>query len=219
MANKKKSAGTPVGGRGGNVVVDLGEEVDGMIQHAFSTGYKGKGLGASGSRPSMRPGFFGMGSGFGFRPGLHRSKLGDALQMPASVDPMQVLGGAFAGLAANRVLFRLIPYIAGGRITSKLLVDGLSAGVGILPYLMARKNGFAIGFAIPGIVNLAGSFVDSALNAIKILPSPALSGAQMGAEAAPLAQARAAVDRIRSRMGTIRPGIGAGRLQVQARVA
>lgn len=113
MANKKKSGAPSPGGRGGNVVVDLGEEVDGMIHHAFKTGYapKGsKGLGAVRRPTGFRPSFL-SNSGFGFRPSFHRSQLGLAVGLPSTVDPMRTLGGAFAGVAANRVLYRLIPWV------------------------------------------------------------------------------------------------------------
>lgn len=223
MANKKKSGAPSPGGRGGNVVVDLGEEVDGMIHHAFKTGYapKGsKGLGAVRRPTGFRPSFL-SNSGFGFRPSFHRSQLGLAVGLPSTVDPMRTLGGAFAGVAANRVLYRLIPWVGEKLkvgITSKLAVDALSAAIGVLPFFLAKKNSFTVGFAIPGLINVAGSVVDWGLTQVGF-KGAALSGVQMGqAGSVPaLAQARQTIDRIRSRMAQGTPiQVGGQPVRVQA---
>ena len=199
MAKKNSSAGSTAGhGRGGNVVVDLGEEIDALIQGK-------KGLGAHGSKASWQSRFGGGGSlGYG-KPGVHRSQLGMAIDMPAAVDPVQLLGGTLIGAGVNRILYRAIPAIAGGRITSELLVNGISAGIGVLPYFLARKNSFAVGFAIPGLLTLVNSLFDAVLNAVRILPKPALTGA---APVMPsLASVRPTIDGIRQRFGAQRPTV------------
>ena len=217
MANAKKPPGKSPGGkgRGGNVVVDLGEEIDKLI-----AGKEKRSLGATSKHGGWRPpafsgGFMGR-PGFGFRPGIHRSQLGAALDMPAAVDPMKVLGGTLAGVAANRVLYRAIPYIAGNRITSELLVNGISAGVGILPYVV-RKNAFTIGFAIPGVLTLANSLVDAILQAVRILPKPVLTGPSLGGSSPALASARQTIDAIRARMASRGTGYAPQPVRVQAR--
>lgn len=189
MAKGKKASGKAGGSRGGNVVVDLGEEIDQMMGKAFKAGYTPKNaLGAAG----------GAGGSFGLKPGIHRSQLGMALDMPAAIDPMKAFGGVLAGTAAQRVLYRLVPYLT--KLDRELVVNLINAVVGALPFV-ARKNAFTVGFAIPGIVALGGSLVDQALGALNLtfLPKPALRGAALGAPAQQMASARQALDAIRQR--------------------
>lgn len=210
MAEKKATGKKPVGPRrGGNVVLDLGEEIDKVVAQAKAASPAKQGLGAA--RPGWRPGFLGSGfrPGLGFRP-THPSRLGQAIGLQRSVDTMDVLGGSLAGTAFNRVVYRLVPKLFPA-VNSELLVNGVGALAGILPYFVFKKDGhgrdFTVGFAIPGVVMFAGSLFDKLLGAVAkdFLPKPVLSGADAGR---PVVDAQRALQAAHNTLASMRGSLG-----------
>lgn len=180
----------------GNIVVDLGEEIDKKLrsvvgQVAMSGGAKGSSraeVGRPGSG-NYRPGMFGGYKPGGYRPGMFggyrpwyadrsSSSLGSHLsRLNEPVKPVAMLGGMALGVLGNRSLMRVTPDII--KNTHEWVHTGIAFLVGIIP-AMVKPNSITIGVAIPGAVFFAGSLVDMAMNAVGI-KKPALSGGALSA--------------------------------------
>lgn len=191
MANAKsakKSAGR--GKDTGNIVVDLGEEIDKKLrsvvgQVAMSGSGKKDGKAEMG-RPgdgNYRPGMFGGYKPGGYKPGMfggYRPWYADKASLGAPrqsinemVDkPWWLAGGMALGVLTNRALLRVSPDIV--KTDVEVVHTGILFGLGIIP-LLVKPNAITLGVAIPGAVYFAGSLVDFAMNYVGI-KKPALSG-------------------------------------------
>lgn len=175
-------------GRGkdtGNVIVDLGEEIDKKLRSVVGQ-VTMSGRGSKESPASMgRPGYGGYRPG-GYRPGMFggyrpwyadkSGGLGATLGMAwlsQPVKPVQMLGGMALGVLGNRTLIRVTPDII--KTGHEWVHTGIAFLVGVIP-AMVRPNSVTVGVAIPGMVFFAGSLMDAALNAVGV-KKPALSGA------------------------------------------
>lgn len=169
----------------GNIVVDLGEEIDkklrSVVGQVTMSGSKSKESPASMGRPGYggyRPGGYRPGMFGGYRPWYaDKSSVGGGgtlgmawLSQP--VKPVQMLGGMGLGVLGNRVLIRVTPDII--KTSYEWVHTGIAFLVGIIP-AMVRPNSVTVGVAIPGMVFFAGSLMDAALNAVGV-KKPALSG-------------------------------------------
>jgi hypothetical protein len=160
----------------GNIVVDLGEEIDKKLRSVVGQ-VTMSGRGSKESPASIgRPGFGGYRPG-GYRPGMFggyrpwyadRSGSAGTLGMAwlnEPVKPIQMLGGLAIGVVGNRSLMRVTPDIIGSK--REWVHSGIAMVLGIIP-AMVRPNSITVGVAIPGMVFFAGSLVDMALNAVGI---------------------------------------------------
>jgi hypothetical protein len=213
MAMKKPSKGA--GRKDGNVIVDLGEEIDKKISSAAVAaarseraemgrpggyrpgmfgGYRPGGYRPGGYRPGMfggrssRPGMFG-----GYRPWYaDREGSGGTMGMKnfmkEEVTPISMLGGLALGVIGNRALLRVTPDIIG--TTMEVAHTGIAFVVGLIPALV-KPNAITVGVALPGAVYFAGSLVDWAMNKIgiqkKVLSGSAEAPQQRGGADAALA--------------------------------
>lgn len=154
----------------GNITIDLGEAIEKKLGTAGMSGGK-----MAPRRPGgYRPGMFGS-----YRPWYASARqggpsLGAKLGLPESVNVGDNLTGIFLGTAANRVLNWVVPRVL--NTDSALAVNAANFGLGLIPYL-AKKNGLTVGVATPGLIYLAGSIVDWALEKSQLLGArPMLSG-------------------------------------------
>jgi len=176
---KKKGNGAG-GKKDGDYVIDLGEKIDGVVESKVRTAMAGPSK-SSVSRPGFyrpggyRPGMYGQGS---YRPwyasqnrgGFDLGKIWP--KYPQTLNSNQMLTGAALGILGNRLVARLVPSII--PTTSKLAVDAITFGVGIIPAL-ARPNSMTIGLAVPGLVILGADLADMLLDAVG-MAKPALAG-------------------------------------------
>lgn len=160
MVKAQKSAGRK---KDGNVVVDMGEKFDQLLSKA---GISGK------VQSAYRPGSLGQSWRPSYAQAGSSSSLGERLGIPQSLNTGQAMGGALLGTVGNRLVGRLVPSVIS--TTSKLAVDAIAFGVGIIPFL-AKRNSLTTGIALPGVIFLAGSLADYALDLAGV-PKPALSG-------------------------------------------
>lgn len=187
MAKKQPSKGA--GRKDGNVIVDLGEEIDKKIVSTVGAAMKGTERTEMGRPGGHRPGMFGGYRPGGYRPGGYRPGMfggyrpwyadresrGGSLGMAflnESVKPSHMLGGLALGVIGNRALVRVTPDIIG--TTMEIAHTGIAFVVGLIPAIV-KPNSITIGVALPGAVYFAGSLVDWAFNKIGI-KKPALSG-------------------------------------------
>lgn len=192
MANGKKGAGRK---ENGNVVVDLGEDIDKKLREAVKQARRedtDKVKMAGPYRPGMFSGGFRPG---GFRPGMNRPALGNqgssfrpwyadresrmsGISIGAGIGnfrqakTMDLLTGAGIGLVGNRALVRILPALIGS--SNALVVNGLTFVVGLVPALFVQ-NSIVLGVALPGAVYFAGNMVDWALDKLGI-QRPAMAG-------------------------------------------
>lgn len=209
----------------GNIVVDLGEEVDKHLvrridQKLAAAGVvpkketmAGPGDRSGGYRPGgYRPGMFGyrpwyvdkdskggsMGAGIPYAArwrGLGRPNLA------------HLAVGGLIGTLGNVALVRVTPDIVKSDLA--IVHSGIAFAVGLIP-LIARPNAYTLGVAAPGAFVLAMSMFNYAMDGIGI-KKPALRG---GAEAAPVPRtgidasvaARAKLAETHARMSS--PGAG-----------
>lgn len=199
----------------GNVVVDLGEKIDGVIRRSKMAGPAASKF-RMGARPGLAPRHaFLLGHrpgmvrspfrrpmlGAGWRPGYApaRWELGTKLGIPEQLNTGQAMGGALIGTLGNRLLVRVVPGVV--NLTSRLAVEAIAFGVGLIPFL-AKRNSVTTGVALPGVVFLAGSLADYAYDLVGVA-KPALTGAQVGAKA--VDQAAAARQRLQALQSRLRP--------------
>lgn len=160
----KKSQEKRAGSRraDGNITIDLGESIEKKLAAAGMSGAKRAGAARKGE---YRPGMF------GYRPfyASPRPSLGAKLGLPETVNVSQALTGALVGTLGNRVLRWVVPGILGSG--SALTVNAVNFGVGLVPFL-AQRNSMTLGIAIPGLVYLAGSLADWAIEKTNILGAP-----------------------------------------------
>lgn len=184
MAKKQPSKGA--GRKDGNVIVDLGEEIDKKIVSAVGAAKR------SVERTEMgrggRPGMFGGYRPGGYRPGMfggyrpwyadrESRGSGGVLGMAflnEPVKPVHMLGGLALGVIGNRALMRVTPDIIG--TSMEIAHTGIAFVVGLIPALV-KPNNVTVGVALPGAVYFAGSLVDWAMNKVGI-KKPALSGTE-----------------------------------------
>jgi len=169
---KAKEAGRKANG---NVTIDLGEAMEKRLRSAGMAGSKS----SKGYRPgkfgSYRPSFAGGGLG-------KRWELGAKIGLPATLNGKDAVTGALVGTLGNRVLRFVTPKVTG--LTGEIAVNAINFGVGIVPFL-AKPNSMTVGIGLPGLVYLAGSLADYALDRIKILGvRPPLSGSMGGRQGA-----------------------------------
>jgi len=209
MAKKQPSKGAGRKAESGNVIVDLGEDIDKKIRSAVGDARRSMErteMGRPGEFRSggFRPGVFGHRPG-GYRPGGYRpggyrpgmfggyrpwyadrtgrgGSMGMAF-MTEPVKPVQMLGGLALGVVGNRALVRVTPDLIGH--PSEVIHTGIAFVVGLVPVLV-RPNSITVGVAIPGAVYFAGALVDFAMNKVGI-KKPTLSGAEAPAQAQPQA--------------------------------
>lgn len=183
MAKKQPSKGA--GRKDGNVIVDLGEEIDKKIVSAVGAAKRSVERTEMG-RPG-RPGMFGGYRPGGYRPGMfggyrpwyadRESRGGGTMGMAflnEPVKPVSMLGGLALGVIGNRALMRVTPDIIG--TTMEIAHTGIAFVVGLIPALV-KPNNVTIGVALPGAVYFAGSLVDWAMNKVGI-KKPTLSGSE-----------------------------------------
>lgn len=188
----------------GNVVVDLGEDIDKVINSAARGAVRKEIDRTEMGRPGDRPGTFGGYRPGGYRPGGYRpggyrpgmfggyrpwyadreGRMGSSggaflgmawLDQP--IKPAAMLGGLALGVIGNRALVRVTPDIIGTSL--EIAHTGIAFVVGLIPVL-ARPNSITVGVALPGAVYFAGSLVDWAMNKIGI-KKPQLSGIDVAA--------------------------------------
>jgi hypothetical protein len=208
MAMKKPSKGA--GRKDGNVIVDLGEEIDKKISSAAVAAARSER--AEMGRPGgYRPGMFGGYRPGGYRPGMFGGRssrpgmfggyrpwyadregsggtMGMKNFMKEEVTPISMLGGLALGVIGNRALLRVTPDIIG--TTMEVAHTGIAFVVGLIPALV-KPNAITVGVALPGAVYFAGSLVDWAMNKIgiqkKVLSGSAEAPQQRGGADAALA--------------------------------
>lgn len=181
MKKKPHKAGQSSSGSG-NVTIDLGEKIEAKLRQA---GMAGTGMGA---KASSKPGGYRPG---GYRPGMFGSyrpwyasrwsALGGGSQLgkmmlglPETVNTGKMLTGSLLGIAANRALVRLSPYVI--QNPSRLLHEAIAFVVGMVPYVVKRDSPVALGVAVPGFVFLGGALVDSLFDYVGFKPPRALEG-------------------------------------------
>lgn len=200
-AGKKPEKRPARGKEPGNIVVDLGEDIDGKIRSvvkerlrsAIGESRRAKSdSGQPGSRneisrgDSGKTGMYGGYKPGGYRPGMFGgyrpwyadkpsgSGLGAGLGMAwlkEPVKPLAMAGGLALGTIGNRALLRVTPDIV--KYDSALLHNGIAFLVGLIP-VMIKPNSITVGVALPGAVYLFGSFTDWVMNKIGV-KQPALS--------------------------------------------
>jgi hypothetical protein len=210
MATKKPSKGA--GRKDGNVIVDLGEEIDKKITSAAVAAARTER--AEMGRPGgYRPGMFGGYRPGGYRPGGYRPGMfggyrpwyadresrgsGGTMGMAFMKEPVtatSMLGGLALGVIGNRALMRVTPDIIG--TTMEIAHTGIAFVVGLIPALV-KPNSITVGVALPGAVYFAGSLVDWAMNKVGIQKKVLSGGAEApqqrgGADAALAARQRLA---------------------------
>jgi len=196
MAKKQPSKGA--GRKDGNVIVDLGEEIDKKIVSAVGAAKRSveRTEIGRGGRPGMfggyRPGGYRPGMFGGYRPWyadregrMSGGVLGMAF-LNEPVKPVHMLGGLALGVIGNRALMRVTPDIIG--TSMEIAHTGIAFVVGLIPALV-KPNNVTVGVALPGAVYFAGSLVDWAMNKVGI-KKPSLSGS----ESQPAAQQRGTPD-------------------------
>jgi hypothetical protein len=180
MAKKQPSKGAGRKSDSGNVIVDLGEELDKKIRYAVGDARRDVEKTEIGRPGGYRPGMFGGYRSGGYRPGGYRPGMfggyrpwyadresrggGGTLGMAflnEPVKPVSMLGGLALGVIGNRSLMRVTPDIIG--TSMPLAHTGIAFVVGLIPALV-KPNNITIGVAIPGAVYFAGSLVDWAFN-------------------------------------------------------
>lgn len=190
MAKAKTAGHKPANG---NITVDLGEAIEKRLR---GTGMSGSKKGSKGYRPgkfgSYRPAFAsGKLSG--------RWELGAKIGLPATLNAKDAVTGALVGTVGNRVLRMVTPKVT--KLTNPIAVDAINFGVGIVPFL-AKPNSMTVGIAIPGLVYLAGSLADYAIDKTALLGErpPLKMGSRQGALDAAMAARQRLAD-IQARIG------------------
>src|SRR4029077_13327501 len=144
MAKKQPSKGA--GRKDGNVIVDLGEEIDKKIVSAVGAAKRSVERTEMG-RPGGRPGMFGGFRPGGYRPGMfggyrpwyadREGRGGGVLGMAflnEPVKPVAMLGGLALGVIGNRALMRVTPDIIG--TSMEVAHTGIAFVVGLIPALV-----------------------------------------------------------------------------------
>lgn len=219
-AKPRKSAGRSKDT--GNIVVDLGEEIDkklrSVVGQVTMSGSKSKESSASMGRPGYggyRPGGYRPGMFGGYRPWYaDKSSVGGGgglgmawLSQP--VKPVQLLGGMAIAVIANRALLRVTPDLI--KTNYEWVHTGISFLIGVIP-AMVRPNSITVGVAIPGMVFFAGSLMDAAMNAAGI-KKHALSGS--GSAPVPREAAQSALA-TREKLATMQNTLNQRAAQAQA---
>lgn len=194
----------------GNITIDLGEKIDDKIdskvESKMRTAMAGRGTAQQRPGGFYRPGGYrpGMYGGYNsYKPWYNSGRQGFDLgkiwkDYPQSVNTNQMLTGAVVGVAANRLLARLVPSII--PTNSKLAVDAITFGLGIIPAL-AKPNAMTIGVAVPGLIILSADLADMLLDKVG-MQRPVLAGS-LGAPRA-MDQALAARQRLADVQARIR---------------